>query len=63
MTVSTGFDGSCSEWSHTHWVSGTTNSNGSHSHTVYGTTDSGGSATQDIMPPYYALTYLCYVGA
>lgn len=63
MTVPSGLDGSCSEWSHTHWVSGTTHSDGSHSHTISGTTDSGGSATQDIMPPYYALTYLCYVGA
>lgn len=48
---------------HRHSFSGNTGSNGSHSHTISGTTDSGGSATQDIMPPYYALTYLCYVGA
>jgi len=52
---------------HTHDVSGTTatasaahshviNSGGSHDHT--GSTGSGGSATQDIMPPYYALAYI-----
>lgn len=31
-------------------------------HTVTGSTADGGSGTQDIMPPYYALTFLCYVG-
>jgi hypothetical protein len=29
---------------------------------ITGSSASGGSATQDIMPPYYALTYICYVG-
>lgn len=37
---------------------------GSHSHAVNaGATANGGSTTQDIMPPYYALVYLCYVGS
>jgi len=46
--------------SHTHTVSGNT---GGTAPAVSGTSASGGSATQDIMPPYYALAYICYVGA
>lgn len=30
---------------------------------VSGDTASGGSVTQDVMPPYYSLAYICYVGA
>jgi len=44
---------------HTHGVVGNT---GGSQPGVSGTSESGGSATQDIMPPYYALAYICYVG-
>lgn len=42
---------------HYHAINLTTNAGSSHSHTNP-TTASGGSATQDIMPPYYALCYI-----
>lgn len=48
---------------HRHSFSGNTGSNGRHSHIISGTTAISGSSAQDIMPPYYALIYLCYVGA
>jgi hypothetical protein len=64
--------GSTASDSHSHTISGATASNGahthsvdtgstasdSHSHTISGATATGGSATQDIMPPYYALAYI-----
>lgn len=45
---------------HDHTVdSGVTGADGDHSHTVdSGVTDTGGSIVQDILPPYYALTYI-----
>lgn len=45
---------------HTHGVTGDT---GGAQPGLTGSSASGGSATQDIMPPYYALAYICYVGA
>jgi len=45
---------------HTHGVGGKT---GGAQPGLTGSSASGGSATQDIMPPYYALAYICYVGA
>jgi hypothetical protein len=52
--------GSTAADSHSHTVnSGSTGADGGHSHTVNsGVTGSGGSATQDILPPYYALAYI-----
>lgn len=47
---------------HTHPLSGYTVGAGSHTHTISGATASAGSASQDIMPPYYCLIFLCYVG-
>lgn len=49
---------------HGHAVnSGASAAGSAHNHSTSGATASGGSATQDIMPPYYALAYLCYVGS
>lgn len=49
--------------SHDHDVdAGATAAGSAHNHTLSGASASGGSATQDIMPPYYALVFLCYVG-
>jgi len=48
---------------HKHNVIGNTGSGGATAHTISGSTASAGSATQDIMPPYYCLIFLCYVGA
>jgi hypothetical protein len=50
-------------FAHTHPIAGDTGSGGPTTHTMSGTSASGGSATQDIMPPYYSLAYICYVGA
>ena len=47
---------------HSHSLSGSTAAGSAHTHALSGSTASGGSSTQDIMPPYYALVYLCYVG-
>jgi hypothetical protein len=48
---------------HTHSLSGNSGAGSAHTHTLSGSTASGGSATQDILPPYYALAFLVYVGA
>ncbi len=48
---------------HHHHVTGNTGAGGAAGHTVSGSTASGGSSTQDILPPYYCLIFLCYVGA
>lgn len=48
---------------HTHQVTGNTGAGGAAGHVVSGSTDLGGSPTQDILPPYYCLIFLCYVGA
>jgi hypothetical protein len=47
---------------HTHVVAGTTAAGSAHTHVLAGATANGGSAVQDIMPPYYALAKICYVG-
>lgn len=52
------------EAAHTHTsFTGASAAGSAHTHTIDGATASGGSATQDIMPPYYALVFLCYVGS
>jgi microcystin-dependent protein len=44
---------------HTHYVSGTTSSNGIHSHTISGDTGStGGGNSHENRPPFYALAYI-----
>lgn len=45
--------------SHSHGIgTGSTGAGSAHTHALSGTTASGGSATQDTMPPYYALCYI-----
>jgi hypothetical protein len=43
---------------HSHSFSGSTAAEAAHVHTISGTSASGGSATQDIMPPYFALCFI-----
>lgn len=54
------FSGNTANDTHDHSVNaGVTGADGDHSHTVdSGVTDTGGSIVQDILPPYYALTYI-----
>jgi len=52
----------CRDPNHTHDVHGSTNYATLSAHVVSGASGSAGSATQDVMPPYYALAYVCYVG-
>jgi hypothetical protein len=54
FTGTTGSDGA-----HSHSVTtGNSAAGSAHTHTLSGTTASGGSASQDILPPYYALAYI-----
>lgn len=58
-----GLTGSSNPTAHSHNVSGSTGAGSAHTHPLSGSTAAGGSATQDIMPPYYAMVFLCYVGS
>lgn len=52
----------CRDPNHTHDVHGSTNYATLSAHSVSGASASSGDAAQDIMPPYYSLAYICYVG-
>jgi hypothetical protein len=59
-----GFPETAADQNHVHDVAGASDPPSSfptHAHTQ-AATGSGGSAAQNIMPPYYSLAYVCYVG-
>ena len=47
---------------HTHTLAGSTASVANHAHSVTGTSASALADNMSIVPPYYALAFLCYVG-